>query len=122
MNNKVYISKSRTDRTNWLTDRIIEEASSGHKCYYLGSKYCYEEILKKLSDKERKDIDLFHIGKEVNPEDSIAKVFTNDLAWETASIFPIARRTMITYNTLWYITINSEGAEFGEESNNKKAN
>ena len=73
-------------------------------------------MVKKLSDKGRKDIELLHIGKDVNPEDSMAKVFTNDLAWETASIFPIARRTMITYSVLWYITINSEGAEFCEES------
>ena len=116
MNNKVYISKSRIDRTNWIADKIIEEFSSGHRCYYLGSKYCYEEMVKKLSDKGRKDIELLHIGKDVNPEDSMAKVFTNDLAWETASIFPIARRTMITYSVLWYITINSEGAEFCEES------
>lgn len=118
MNNKIYISKSRISRTNWLADKIIEESSSGHKCYYLGSKYCYEEMVKRLADKGRKDIELLHIGKEVSPQDSMAKVFTNDLAWESASIFPIARRTMITYSIIWYVTINSEGAEFGEESKN----
>lgn len=111
MQKEIYISNNREKRLIWLIEQMIKEKETGHKCYYLGSKYSYKQMLYNLDKCGRKDIELLYIDKESSPGSSLDKVFTNDLTWEVASIFPIAVRNLIGMNNTWYITINSEGAK-----------
>lgn len=104
----IYAAGKRGGKSNWLIENMEKEYAAGRECFYMGGRKTYEDTLAKLTANNSL-VELTLVDKE-HPPLANSAVFTDDLLWETSSIFPFTVRNMRNIDCVWYVTLNTEGA------------
>lgn len=102
----IFTAPKKGGKTQMLLSTIQNEYAKGIKCYYLGGKKHFENIINKLTQLECK-AQIEFITKDTVILDNSA-IFTDDLTWEMTNIFPYTIRTMTKLKGKWYCTIPAE--------------
>lgn len=104
----IYAAGKRGGKTGWIIENMETEYNAGKECFYMGGRKTFEDITKRLEENNSL-VELTLVDKE-HPPVAGSAIFTDDLLWETSSIFPFTVRNMRNIDCNWYVTLNTEMA------------